>query len=207
MYTESRTNLLTMSRARLALLEKFSAEEADMAKFATRCLRENCFVESDLTRAARARHTNPLFVADNFQAGQVIARQGQFVDEKIMAALSQLQEKTAAGRLAAEVAHEREKAAQGQAQAAQIRQSNRWLVVGLIAAGGGLVVVLSVLALRRRPEPTMQPVALSGTSAVPLIGATAEQNVAPDRDRFLATTRAGGGTESRARRTRPFALV
>ena len=84
--TEFRTNLLTMSRARLALLEQLSDIEADIAKFATRCLRENCFLEADLTRIARARHTDPLLVADNFQAGQLIARKGQMVDAKIMAA-------------------------------------------------------------------------------------------------------------------------
>jgi len=179
--TEFRTNLLTMSRARLALLEKFPAEEADMAKFATRCLRENCFVEADLTRVARARHTDPLFVADNFQAGQVIARKGQMADAKIMAALSQLQEKMMAGRLAAEVAHEREKVATQQAQAAQIRVSNRWLVVGLIAAAGVLILGLSALALRDRRETMMHSTTLnpdgqlSGANPVPLIGTNSEQ--------------------------------
>jgi len=170
-YNEPRTNVLTMSRARLALLERFSEGEADMASFATRCLRENCFVESDLTRAARARHTDPLFVADNYQAGQVIARRGQLVNAKIIAALSQLQEKTAAGRLAAQVVHEREKAEREQAQAAQIRESNKWLVMGLVAAGGVLVLVLLVLVLRRRREPAMLPVVLSGTSTVPFLNA------------------------------------
>jgi len=181
--TEFRTNLLTMSRARLALLEKFSAEEAEMGKFASRCLRENCFAEADLTRIARARHTDPLFVADNFQAGQLIARKGQMVDAKIMAALSQLQEKLMAGRLAAEVAHEREKAVQEQAQTAQVRASNRWLVIGLIAAAGVLIVVLSALALRDRRETMAHSVALNapesahlgGGNPVPLIGANAAQ--------------------------------
>ena len=172
---EFRTNLLTMSRARLALREDFSPEEEAMAKFATRCLRENCFVESDLTRAARARHTDPLFVADNYQAGQVIAKKGQLVDAKIMAALSQLQEKTAAGRLSAQVAFEKEKAQREQAQAAQIRESNKWLVVGLVTAAAVLVLVLLTLALRRR-EPAMQPL-LSGTAGTPLLDAPSESQV------------------------------
>lgn len=177
---EYRTNLLTLSRARLAIMEKFSPDEADMAKFATRCLRENCFVEAELTRAARARHTDPLFVADNFQAGQVIARKGQLVDAKVMAALSQLQEKTEAGRLVAEVAHEREKAILEQARTAQVRESNRWLVLGLVVAGGVLVLVLFALLLRRQPEPTPQPLALGGPNAVPLIGATSGEDAATD---------------------------
>jgi len=176
-HNEPRTNVLTMSRARLALLELFTEDEADMAKFATRRLRENCFVESELTRAARARHTDPLFVADQYQAGQVIARKGQLVDAKVMAALTQLQEKTAAGRLAAEVAHEREKVAQEQAQAARIRESNKWLLIGLVAAGGVLGLVLLSLLFRRRPAPAaLQPV-LNETKAVPLLGATAPESV------------------------------
>jgi hypothetical protein len=181
-YNEPRTNVLTMSRARLALLENFSEDEAEMAKFATRCLRENCFVESELTRIARARHTDPLFVADNYQAGQVIARKGQLVDARIMTALSQLQEKTAAGRLVAQVAHEREKAEREQAQVAQIRESNKWLVIGLATAGGVLVFVLAALALRHRREPAMLPVVLSGTTTVPLIGASAEGAVLAGTD-------------------------
>lgn len=168
-YNEPRTNVLTMSRARIALQELFGEDETDMARFAARCLRENCLVESDLTRAARARHTDPLFVADNFQAGQVIARQGQLVDAKVMAALTQLQEKTAAGRLAAEVAHAKETAEREQAQAAQVRESNKWLLIGLVSAGAVLVLVLLALAFRRRREPTMLP-ALSGSIGVPLIG-------------------------------------
>ena len=187
--TAFRTNLLTMSRARLALLENFSPAEADIAKFATRCLRENCFVEAELTRIARARHTDPLFVADNFQAGQMIARKGQMVDAKIMAALNELQEKTMAGRLMAEAAHERENVAREQAQAAQMRASNRWLVIGLIAVGGVLVIVVLALALRDRRETMMHSTALSGPESaqlrgpnpVPLIGATSAQTAGTDR--------------------------
>ena len=180
--TEFRTNLLTMSRARLALLERFSPEENEIAKFATRCLRENCFVESDLTRIARARHTDPLFVADNFQAGQLIARKGELVDAKIMSALTQLQEKLMAGRLAAEITNQRERVEQERAQAAQIRVSNRLLVAGLIAAGGVLAIVLLVLALRDRRETRLHSTVLSspqspllpGPNPVPLIGANSE---------------------------------
>jgi len=171
-YNEPRTNVLLLSRARLALLENFSEDEAAMAEFAARCLRVNCFVEIPLTRLARARHTDPLFAADNYQAGQVIARKGQLVNERILAALTQLQEKTAAGRLAAEAAHERENAARERAQAAQARENNKWLLIGLVAAGGLLIWILLLLAFRRRRElPPLQPM-LNETKTVPLIGAT-----------------------------------
>jgi hypothetical protein len=157
----SKTNLLTLSRARLALADQFSVDESEMARFATRALRINCFVESELTRAARARHTDPLFVADNYQAGQVIARRGQLVDQKIMAALTQLQEKTVAGRLVQQVAQEK-------VQAAQIRESNRTLIYSLIAAAVVLFVSVMWLALRRRTEVATLPV-LAGAASVPAV--------------------------------------
>jgi hypothetical protein len=146
----AKTNLLTMSRARLALREKFSGEEADAATFAARCLVENCFVETELTLAARTRHTEALFVADNYQAGQVIARQGQLVDRRIMAALSQVQEKTVAGRL-------QEQVAQQQGQVAQIRESNRLLIAGLIGVATLLCGALAWFAFRRKAPESLLP--------------------------------------------------
>ena len=91
-----------------------------------------------------------------------------------------------AGRLAAEVAHEREKAAQQQAQAAQIRVSNRWLISGLIVAGGVLTIVLLALALRDRRETMMHSLALRGPESaqlrdanpVQLIGANSQPTAA-----------------------------
>lgn len=146
----AKTNLLTMSRARLVLREKFSRDEEDAAKFAARCLVENCFVETELTLAARTRHTEALFVADNYQAGQIIARQGQLVNRKIMAALSQLQEKTVAGRLQQQVAHE-------QGQVAQIRERTKWLVGILIAAAALFSGALAWFLLRNRKPASLLP--------------------------------------------------
>ncbi len=165
----AKTNLLTMSRARLALREKFSGEEADAATFAARCLVENCFVETELTLAARTRHTEALFVADNYQAGQVIARQGQLVDRKIMAAFSQLQEKTVAGRL-------QEQVAQQQGQVAQIRESNRLLIAGLIGVATLLCGALAWLAFRRKaPESMLPAVVPPGGNPAPSVEAEWQQ--------------------------------
>lgn len=148
-----KTNLLTMSRARIALVEKFGADEQDAARFAARALRVNCFVESELTRAARTRHAEALFVADQYQAGQIVAKQGQLVDRKVMAALSQIQEKIMAGRLQQQISQEK-------VQVAQAKENNRLLVAGLIAAGTLLVALLAWLAFRRRPATTMLPAVL-----------------------------------------------
>lgn len=145
-----KTNLLTMSRARLALLEKFNPDEEDAARFAARSLRVNCFAENELTIAARARHTDALFVADSYQAGQTVAKQGQLVDRKIMAALSQIQEKTVAGRLQQQVSQEK-------VQVAQAKENNRWLAIALAAAGTILFATLAWLAFRRKPASTMLP--------------------------------------------------
>ncbi len=153
----AKTNLLTMSRARLALLEKFSRDEADAAKFAARCLKVNCFLEGELTLAARARHTDALFVADTFLAGQIVARQGQRVDRKILAALSQIQEKTIAGRLQQQVATQKEQVEKERAAASQIRASNKWLAAGLITAGALLLVSVTWLILRRKTSSPMLP--------------------------------------------------
>lgn len=146
----AKTNLLTMSRARLVLREKFSREEEDAAKFAARCLVENCFIETELTLAARTRHTEALFVADNYQAGQIIAKQGQLVDRKIMAALSQLQEKTVAGRLQQQVAHEKD-------QVTQIRERTKWLVGTLIAAAALFCGAFAWFLLRNRKPASLLP--------------------------------------------------
>ena len=153
---EYKTNLLTMSRARIALLEKFGADEEDAARFAARALRVNCFVESELTLAARTRHTDALFVADNYQAGQTVAKQGQLVDRKIMAALGQIQEKTVAGRLQQQVSQEK-------VRVAQVKETNRLLVAGLIAVGALLFVLLAWLAFRRKPAVSMLPAVVGST--------------------------------------------
>ncbi len=153
---EFKTNLLTTSRARIALLEKFGTGEEEAGRFAARALRANCFIETGLTLAARTRHTEALFVADNYQAGQTVAKQGQLVDRKIMAALSQIQEKTVAGRLQQQISQEK-------VQVAQLKEKNRWLIAGLITAGTLLFALLAWLAFLRKPAVTMLP-AVVGTT-------------------------------------------
>jgi len=152
-----KTNLLTLSRARLALLEKFGPDEQDFGKYAARCLKVNTFLEAELTLAARARHTDPLFVADNYQAGQVVARKGQRVDRKIIAAFGQIQEKTVAGRLQQQVAQQKEQAEREKAAALQARESNQWLFGGVIALGALSLVSVTWLLLRRKSAGTMLP--------------------------------------------------
>lgn len=161
----SKTNLLTLSRARLALLEKFSEPEKDAARFAARCLKVNTFLEAELTIVARGSHTDPLFVADNYQAGQVVARQGQRVDQKILAAFGQIQEKTVAGRLQQQVTQQKEWAEKEKAAALQARESNKWLFGGLIALGAVSLVSVTWLVLRRKNVGAMLPAVMGNPSA------------------------------------------
>lgn len=158
-----KTNLLTLSRARLALLEKFAPDEQELGRYAARCLKVNTFLEAELTLAARARHTDPLFVADNYQAGQVVARQGQRVDRKILAAFNQIQEKTVAGRLQQQVAQQKEQVEREKTAALQAQASNKWLVGGLIALGALSLVSVTWLLLRRKSVGTMLPAVVTTT--------------------------------------------
>lgn len=155
-----KTNLLTMSRARLALLERFGADEEDAARFAARALKINTFLEDELTLAARARHTDPLFVADNFQAGQVVARKGQRVDRKILAAFSQIQEKTVAGRLQQQVVQQKEQADREKAAALEAQASNKWLVGGVVGLAVLSLICVTWLAVRRKAPAISVPAAV-----------------------------------------------
>jgi hypothetical protein len=184
----ARTNVMTMTQAREALAAGFSAEEAALVKYAGRWLRPNCFAETELTLAARTRHTDPLFVADNYSAGQVIARAGQTLDQKMMAALGQLQEKTAAGRLQQQVVQEKN-------VATEIRQRSKWLGVGLAAT---TLLLVAGWMLRRREPMSQVPAriaenlpAVTGGDAWQQRALVAEQQV----EKTHAAVRAGALTQ------------
>ena len=85
-----RTNLWALARARKELQAAFPPEERALGRFAAAALRFNCVPDATLTEQVRVRHTDSLFAADSYEAGQLIARRGQKVDAKIKAALEQL---------------------------------------------------------------------------------------------------------------------
>ena len=184
----ARTNLLTVSRARLALAESFGPEEAELAAFAGSYLRANCFLELQLTETVRARDTAALFVADNYSAGQVIARAGQTLDQKMMAALGQLQEKTAAGRLTQQVVQEKN-------QVAQVRRRNQWLGAGLGLTSLLLVVVW--LTRRRRPATLLPARIADGLPANTAAGSWQQRALVAEQqvDQARASVRAGALTQ------------
>ncbi len=139
-----RTDLIALSDARASFEELFPAEDRSLARFAAIWLRPNCYVDVEATRQDRARRTESLKITDNYEAGQVIAHAGATVDGKLLAALQELHERTAASRLEKQIARE-------QAQGAQIRQRSQWLAAGLAVVTLGSIVALVWLARRRRP--------------------------------------------------------
>lgn len=203
----SKTNLLTMSRARLALVDKFGADEADAARFAARCLKENCFVETELTLAARARHTDPLFVADNYQAGQVVARAGQMVDRKILAALNQIQEKTVAGRLQQQVASQKEQVEKEKAAALQARESNKWLFGGLIAFGAVSLISVTWLVLRRKAPVAQLPAVIGATATTPAEAGWQQRALAAEEKAARATDAIRSGVVAQLKEKAVSSLV
>lgn len=85
-----RTNLLTLSRVRLEFQQLAPPAERGQAKFLASLLKPNCTLDVELTSQNRSRSVSPLYMADRYEAGQLIARRGQKVDAKIKAALDQL---------------------------------------------------------------------------------------------------------------------
>ncbi len=164
----ARTNFLSLSRARALVWQRFGTNELAEAKFAERHVRVNSYVDNEITLAIRARHTDPLFIADNYQAGQIIARSGQVMDGKIMAAVGQLLEKTAAGRLSQQVVQEKERVILAQGQSTDVKQSNQKLLTALVITGSVLLGFLFWAALRRSNR-NLLPVAVGNGSSPGLI--------------------------------------
>jgi 7TM-HD extracellular len=170
---ESWANLLSLSEARQGLRELFSPADEELAKFAAVCLRANCFGEKELTRAAHARQTQPKFVTDHYEIGQIIARKGQVVDAKILAALTQLQARTPARQPTTSVAQKPapEKNAPAPTEVERMRASNRLLLGALAVTGTMLLLLLAWLALRPRRGPVTMPALADRPTAPPLLSA------------------------------------
>jgi len=167
----SRTNLQVIWRARKELVATFPPGEEVLARAAAAAIRFNCLPEPELTQQARARHIEPIFVAENYDAGQVIARHGQIIDAKIRAALDQLMEKT-------EVAHMRREMGREQAMMDTIRRRNKWLWAGV----AGLILLLLTVSwrlVRRHRAISLLPARLAdgGASAAVLACPSCQETI------------------------------
>src|SRR5487761_2574218 len=177
------TSVTTVTRLRDLFRRAFPQPEQAMARGLGKFLRTNCGPDAGLTRQARDRDTRQLVVVNHYDAGQVIVQRGEIIDAKAQAALAQLNEKLAPGRLNSQLAAQREKlqaqletaAAQKvrdqemnlQNQALAARARNQWL---LDALAGILVVALAALWLRartRRRAPALLPMRAEKLSPPP----------------------------------------
>lgn len=149
-----RADLIALSDVRASFEELFPDEEQALARFVAIWLRPNCYADVEATRQDRARRTESLKITDNYEAGQMIASAGQVVDGKLLAALQELHERTAASRLQHQIARE-------QAQGAHIRQRSQWLAAGLALVTLGSITAFVWLARRRRPV-TLLPAKIAG---------------------------------------------
>ncbi len=140
----TRSNLLLLAVARAEFRQTAPPEERNFADYVATFLKPNCFLEAELTRQSRAKATEQLYVADTYERGQVIARRGEVVDKKIMAALDRLREQAQMGELQQQVT-------QQQSATQLVSERNRWLIIGLAGVTGLLVLVIWRLGRPRRP--------------------------------------------------------
>jgi len=148
--TIQRTNAIALDRARRDLIAMFALEEAAEAKFAATFLQSNCRLEEELTEKLRARQTEALWVLTEYQAHEVVARTGEMVDAKILAALQAIQEKQAEAKL-------KESAALAASRTEAAREQIKWLAIG----AGVVTLALAVVTWqwwRRRREVSLLPV-------------------------------------------------
>jgi len=178
---EAWANLVSLAEVRQKLRKKFSPADAELAKFAAFSLRANCLAETELTQAAHKLETEPKFVTDHYEAGQVIARKGQVVDGKVLAALTQLKAMTPARPPSATAAQaaERKYRASAPTDLERMRASNRLLLGALAVTGTMLLVLLVWLALRPRREPAAAPMLADRPSSPALLADSHDTGMIP----------------------------
>ncbi|MEY2429969.1 MAG: hypothetical protein QOJ40_2854 [Verrucomicrobiota bacterium] len=148
-----RTNIVILKNAKDNLLEGFPPEDKGIARFLASLLVPNCVLDLDLTAQARARRTAALLAADRYEAGQVIVKQGQTINKKILAALDQLREQIVLQDLQEQIRQDEFKADQAHARTRSI----------VIAGGFIFAVLIPVIwrLARRRPGTSLLPARVS----------------------------------------------
>jgi len=95
-----RTNFVNLSRVKQEFQQAEFAHARGQGRFLASFLMPNCTLNAELTLLSRRHQVASLYVADRYEAGQIIARGGQTVDAKILAALEQLKSVESATRSA-----------------------------------------------------------------------------------------------------------
>jgi hypothetical protein len=112
----SRSNLLTLSRARKAIETAFPPEAMATGKFLAGFLRANCHFEEKLTLEHRAQRTGTIFAADTYEPGQSLVTSGAVVTAKVKAALTEFRLRALPHSIQAELETERARAEAALAQ-------------------------------------------------------------------------------------------
>lgn len=156
----ARTNLIQVSKLRRDAQRSAAPEELEASKFIAGFLRPNCFFDAELTGQARMRRIASINVADRYEAGQAIVKQGEKVDGRMKLALDELRARTAADRVRAGAAVQHAKAEADVAAARDseetTRRANLWLRAGL-ATSALVLVVLSLVWFRHRRQLALAP--------------------------------------------------
>jgi hypothetical protein len=142
-----KTNFVSVLRAKTDLLDRFSTEERAVAKYLASFLKPNCTMEADLTRELRTQRTAEILAADRYAPGQLIVKRGQVIDQKIKAALDQLQEKSAVSQL---------QKLEAVVQPKPLENVNPWIVGAGLSAG--LIVLMGIWKVaQRRAQMSLLP--------------------------------------------------
>jgi len=162
-----RTNVLTLTRTRKNLIASFSQLEQGTGKFLAGFLRENCFIDVEMTRSLHAGKTNSLWAVDHYAPGETIVTAAQVIDSRTKAALDKLAKKSAIDQEQIRLVHALGKAQADMSSLKHESESARrralWMsVAGFGAAASGLVI----WRLRpRRSAPSLLPQRLGDISA------------------------------------------
>jgi hypothetical protein len=121
-------NISGISAARAKFRKQFSEEQMPLAGALAQFLQPDCFPDIALTKQARDYSVRRIVVSAHFDAGQLIVRQGDTIDDHVQAALVAMNEAMMPGTLNQQVAAEHEHAqqehelAQAEQHQAQIAQ-------------------------------------------------------------------------------------
>jgi 7TM-HD extracellular len=159
----SKTNLITVAKARIEAQQNLSPELQPFAKFLGASIKANCVFDPDLTQQSRAKKTDPLWAADHYEPGQLIVKKGQMIDAKTKAALDQLKSRIAVDQLQEQLSQDKSKAqaaiqelqakaSTAQMQAQMTRERGLWLAAGL-----SLILFATLVAIwrLRRVKPSL----------------------------------------------------
>jgi hypothetical protein len=164
-----RSNIFTLTKARAEVLKRFASENQRIAKAVAAMLHENCVLDFEQSKAARAKKIDPLWITDGYEAGDAIVKSGQTIDAKAVAALDQLREKLKVNQLQQEASIPVPKPQP---------QQNHWMLI-LIGALSAMLALALIRFTTRKPSVNTLPAKLRRTAASEMLIAcpSCEENI------------------------------